>query len=540
MKTNAGEAVDFLNETIASTSFVPTQKKKTTSSGWKRGVQQPPKPDFRELDTDLIIILKYSLNFTDTTTETTIYISVFRYVLADIVTKLGLIVGNKNLGMSNLNEINPANLIADCVKFAPRIFANFKEISAEIGKLFDRAERQDDHVDLYTGDANMLKTSFCLCLEYFMLLFSWKGFVNNHGLLRDCLKALIEEETSSQSIMFYSRHVANKFVLTADQCLHLQPAVFLIKVIEALYNINAENTEIKKKIAAVSGKFLNKKWYNTRGDLDNGKNTNENLDVLIKAYLDGANIKTISGIVSTLQKQISTLQRKEDHLEMLESINKSNFHIFYRNLCHFTLERVKIEVASLTNKQHLILWRTTAILMQGLVDIAKDQDAKANYIAFLQKSNGILKVFLSHGVPILEIMLKSKTDEVVEIFKTLQTTTRFLHHLCCTSKLVKDGSIVAHIPKFKVTLETLIYRVKAALVANDCTEAFWMGNLKNKNLDGQEILTQSSTTTDVESEIAEVEEELPAEDSDEDILGQYEELPGRNNNEEKSASEIYD
>lgn len=96
--------------------------------------------------------------------------------------------------------------------------------------------------------------------------------------------------------------------------------------------------------------------------------------------------------------------------------------------------------------------------MQGLMSVAKAQETKANLIIFFKKCIGILKVFLSDGIPILELMLRSKPDDVVDIFKTMQTTTRFLHHLCCYSKLTKDSSLMAFVPKFRLTLETLVYR----------------------------------------------------------------------------------
>lgn len=47
-----------------------------------------------------------------------------------------------------------------------------------------------------------------------------------------------------------------------------------------------------------------------------------------------------------------------------------------------------------------------------------------------------------------------------------------------------------HIPAAKSVLERLIYSVKGMLVLNNSPAAFWMGNLVNKNLEGQEILSQ--------------------------------------------------
>ncbi|KAI4457342.1 fanconi anemia group d2 protein [Holotrichia oblita] len=533
LKKNTGEAIaSILNDTTASTSatFIPTQKRKTPSStATKRRTQTVPKPEFRELDTDLIILLKYPLNLNEEITPSpviTIHIKVFQYILNDITEKLNLVVNNKNLGMSNLGEINAVSLVTDCVKFAPKVFKNFQIISEELQKMSDKVGNVYDHVDLYTTEAKALKI---------LSIYVW-------SILSSCLIGK-EETSSSQSIKYFCRIIADKFIMSAGECLSLEAVVSFVKIIDALYQFNKENVEIKKKLTGISGDFLNRKWYNHSGDIDAGKLHNLNLDFLIKSYLDGANIKTIAGITETLQTQIKTLQNKDDYLEMMGCINKTNFPVLYKNICHFTLERVKIEIASLTNKEHLILWKTTATIMCGLMNISKIQDNKQNYLSFLQKSNAILKVFLSHGIPILEIMLKSKPDEVVEILRTLQTTTRFLHNLCCTSKLTKDSSIMAHVPKFKETLETLVFRVKAALVANDCTGAFWMGNLKNKCLDGEEILSQRSASTTVdESENGDVEdEELPLDDSedDDDILGQHDETSTRNGD-GRSASEVYD
>lgn len=82
-------------------------------------------------------------------------------------------------------------------------------------------------------------------------------------------------------------------------------------------------------------KLLCKKWFNTNGTLDTGKNANYNVDVLVKAYLSSANTKTISGLVGTLQKQAEKLERKEDFLAMLPSIIKFSYFL-QRTLLSFT------------------------------------------------------------------------------------------------------------------------------------------------------------------------------------------------------------
>lgn len=96
---------------------------------------------------------------------------------------------------------------------------------------------------------------------------------------------------------------------------------------------------MQKKIVSVSEKLLSKRWYNVKGFIDSGKQANLSLDMLIKSYLSSANLKTISGLVGTLQNQVDKLQTNEDCLLMLPSIDKRNFHVFYNGLCTALLQR---------------------------------------------------------------------------------------------------------------------------------------------------------------------------------------------------------
>ena len=47
------------------------------------------------------------------------------------------------------------------------------------------------------------------------------------------------------------------------------------------------------------------------------------------------------------------------------------------------------------------------------------------------------------------------------------------------------------------------------LAANNCVDSFWMGNLKNRDLQGEEILSQASSVTDDEEDSG---DELPEEE----------------------------
>ena len=54
-------------------------------------------------------------------------------------------------------------------------------------------------------------------------------------------------------------------------------------------------------------------------------------------------------------------------------------------------------------------------------------------------------------------------------------------------------SLTRFVPGMRKSLESLVFRVKAMMAANRCTQAFWMGNLKNRDLQGEELLSQVTT-----------------------------------------------
>ena len=105
----------------------------------------------------------------------------------------------------------------------------------------------------------------------------------------------------------------------------------------------------------------------------------------------------------------------------------------------------------------------------------------------------------------------------MELIKSLQLATRFLQSVCSHSKISQDVSLANNVPLLQKSLEVLVFRVKAMLAANDCLDAFVLGNLKNRDLQGEEILSQASVDDDEDREEGEDEEE--AEDSDVELGG---------------------
>lgn len=111
----------------------------------------------------------------------------------------------------------------------------------------------------------------------------------------------------------------------------------------------------------------------------------------------------------------------------------------------------------------------------------------------------------------VEQCIKRNSERVINLLKSLQKTTRYLHCLCCQSKKIQNSSILAQIPFLRQTIETLLLKVQGALVANNCSLECNYGNLKNKNLEGEEILSQALLTAELNSNQDE-EEQFPSDD----------------------------
>jgi hypothetical protein len=95
-------------------------------------------------------------------------------------------------------------------------------------------------------------------------------------------------------------------------------------------------------------------------------------------------------------------------------------------------------------------------------------------------------------MPLLSKRFSSNRDQIVDILQKMQKGTRILQSLCSHCKATKDVTLINAIPTVKKNLERVIFNVKSILEAHRCLKAFWVGNLKSKNLRGEEISSQVS------------------------------------------------
>ncbi|XP_026764220.2 Fanconi anemia group D2 protein [Galleria mellonella] len=399
-----------------------------------------------------------------------------------------------------------AKLISDIL---PKTVDHLKNITFFLDDFIASHNNQDEHVFNLTSEV----MDYITCLEYifnmYTIYFKWIGFKSHHNALLKCSLQTIAftDNTNLVSLKDLVSAAVKHLKKYEKYCLQLTTAVALIELLKSVQEYS-ENTVTLKILRGMAHNFLSQKWLTPDGIPEKGLFFNQSVDKFAALYFINNEIVELKALTIQLANDIKVLKSRNDTLSSLKTISKGNFAILYRNLGTAIHESTKSRLnKGLTNTDHLELWKDVAIILKHMSDIAKTLENRNNLSAFFKKSLPIIKLFLSQGIPILEIQLKNETEEVLEILKILQQSTRFLQSLCCHSRLKKDIVLMSKVPYMRQLLETLIYKVKAALVANKCSEAFWMGNLKNKNIHGEVIASQES-----------IESEQSAENDDEDLL----------------------
>lgn len=192
--------------------------------------------------------------------------------------------------------------------------------------------------------------------------------------------------------------------------------------------------------------------------------------------------------------------------------------MLFRGLCEVLIHSLSAQVSVRGEGDRLKLWESTVNLLNGLLRIVQLVEQPRNFGLFIKHSQLFLKLLLQHGMTVLESIVREDPERLTKFLHELQKVTRFLHQLCCHSKFIKNTAIISYIPSLRETIETLVFRVKALLAANNCHSAFHMGNMVNKDLHGDSIITPVGSFVDEQNS----DEEIPEDDAsvDETVLGE--------------------
>lgn len=408
--------------------------------------------------------------------------------------------GSRKIGFSRLHQ-RAAQEIAHCVVQLLTPMCNHLE---NIHNYFQCLATENcsvaDGPALKVREYHIMSSCYQRLLQIFHGLFAWSGFseLENHRLLYLAVEILANrlkqgerdqsvEELLSQSFSYFQNFHQS---IPSFQC-----ALYLIRLLMVLAEKSRAPSQNKEKIASLAKQFLCRAWP----PAEKSSVFNDQLHALLCIYLEhvDSTLKAIEEIAGVGVPELIS-SPKDASSSTFPTLTRHTFVIFFRVMMAELEKTVKgIEAGTAADSQQvheekLVYWNMAVRDFSILLNLVKVFDSHAVLHACLKYGRLFVEAFLKQCMPLLDFSFKKHREDVLSLLEAFQLNTRLLHHVCGHSKIHQDTGLTSHVPLLKKSLELLVCRVKAMLVLNNCREAFWLGNLKNRDLQGEEILSQNS------------------------------------------------
>uniref|UniRef100_A0A8C4HKK8 FA complementation group D2 n=1 Tax=Dicentrarchus labrax TaxID=13489 RepID=A0A8C4HKK8_DICLA len=377
---------------------------------------------------------------------------------------------DKSVGFSHLQQRSSKDIASCCVELLPTLCSHLENCHNHFQTLLSENNGVVDGPATDIQEHQLMSSGYQLLLQVLNATFSWSGFSQpgQRSLLKKALGVL-----------------AGRL----------------------------------KEGASLAKCFLSQDWVTANGEKERGNKFNEALHTLLSIYLGHVDdvLKAVEEIAGEGIPELLNASKDESSASW-PTLSRQTFLVFYKVLMAVLEKAVrkipacKISDNTEAQSEKLLTWNLAVRDFHILVNLVKVFDSRPVLNVCLKYGRLFLESFLKLGMPLLDNSFKKHKEDVQSLLKTFQLSTRQLHHMCGHSKILQDTSLTNHVPALKKSLELFVYRVKAMLMLNNCQEAFWIGNLKNRNLKGEEILSQRS------QEKEDVDQDDIVDDSDSDTL----------------------
>ncbi|XP_017017550.1 Fanconi anemia group D2 protein homolog [Drosophila kikkawai] len=498
-----------------------------------------PREKYRPMEVGIIMLLveqKFVLNYPLEEEQVGEFLGLLelRFLLEDMVLKLEAAVNGQqdssDTDSLRLHLAKPQDFMCDLLPCLLEVNNHLRTLAEAIDAQLVKVNHVYSNLDLFKEQFNYIRTCFGLCIRLFALYFAWGEWVDKSQaeLLHKSLYQLHSKDQwpalKKKSIPRLATVTFEYFIKYEKSVLNLSTAVQLhrllgglLKVASARFDISQSSFQHAEHSRALCGTLLRRKWFHHSGTVDKGAQCNTYLDELVKGFFKNSTPEQQSELLGQLVEECAILNTKDKALNSFPNFKKANFPLLFRGLCEVLIHSLSAHLSVDKKGDHLQLWESTVGLLNGLLKIVQLVEQPRNFGLFLKHSQIFLKLLLQQGMSALESIVRQDPERLTKFLHELQKVTRFLHQLCCHSKFIKNTAIISYIPALRETIETLVFRVKALLAANNCHSAFHMGNMINRDLHGDSIITPVGSFVGEENS----DEEIPADDTsvDETVLG---------------------
>ncbi|XP_015449231.1 Fanconi anemia group D2 protein isoform X2 [Pteropus alecto] len=442
--------------------------------------------------------------------------------------------GNQNIGFSHLHQRSAQEIARCIVQLMTPMCNHLENIHNYFQCLAAENHGMVDGPGMQVQEYHLMSSCYQRILQIFHGLFAWSGFFQpeNHNLLYLALEVLTnrlkqrEPDQPLEELLSQSFHYLQNFHCSVPS---FQSALYLLRLLMVILEKSTAPAQKKEKIASLARQFLCRLWPN--GEKEKSSIPNDQLHALLGIYLEHTDsvLKAIEEIAGVGVPELIN-SSKDASSSTFPTLTRQTFVIFFRVMMgelEKTVKTIQAGTAADSQQIHeekLLYWNMAVRDFSILINLIKVFDSRPVLHICLKYGRLFVEAFLKQCMPLLDFSFRKHREDVLSLLETFQLDTRLLHHLCGHSKIHQDTKLTKHVPLLKKILELLVCRVKAMLILNNCREAFWLGNLKNRDLQGEEIISQNS-------------QESTANESEDDTSSQVSKSKAVENGEDDEASD---
>ncbi|XP_041834806.1 Fanconi anemia group D2 protein isoform X2 [Melanotaenia boesemani] len=415
---------------------------------------------------------------------------------------------DKSVGFSHLLQRSSKDIVSCCVQLLPALCTHLENCHNHFQTLLSENNGVVDGPATDLQEHQLMSSGYQLLLQVLNTTFSWSGFSQpgQRSLWKKALGVLagrIKEGGAELSLEQLVKHSFEYLLNFRSTMPNLSTALCLSQLLSTVSEKGGNSAAYRAQSASLAQHFLSQVWVTASGERERGNKFNEALHALLSIYLVHVD-DVLKAVEEIAGKGIPELinAAKDESSASWPTLSRQTFLVFYKVLMAELDKAVRKIPASKINdsteaqSEKLLTWNLAVRDFHIMVNLVKVFDSRPVLNVCLKYGRLFLESFLKLGMPLLDYSFKKHKEDVQSLLKTFQLSTRQLHHMCGHSKINQDTNLTNHVPALKKSLELFVYRVKAMLALNNCQEAFWIGNLKNRNLKGEEILSQRSQGSD--------------------------------------------
>ncbi|CAG8441668.1 4041_t:CDS:10 [Acaulospora colombiana] len=413
--------------------------------------------------------------------------------------------GSKHDGFTLISRLSSLDVVTQVATgFVPHLLNLLSSICEELSNDGDVEKEEDEH--------EILLRCLELILEIIHRLISWPELKSpdNKEILIIVMKQLgsmVQPSPSSESTLgsldILQRAASNTFKYFQDFVPRLPTvnlAILFHKILIKVTELSPDSRKLAEMSGDIARGFVSRQWNDVK------KLNSESVIYLVQKDVRHSS-NPMERIASYATSIFSPNEAHEDDpTELYPLLNNETLPYFYKALFMELVEVLRnFQPGNFEHNADIMSHITsTVVCFQNFVLFIKIKHKRAILSVALKYGRSFIDMFLKKMLPLMDKNFSTYREEIISIIGTFQKSTRRLQALCNHVKVHKESQLAAMVPLVKRSLEIVIFQVKAMIQNNGCPpETFFLGELKHRDIEGQEITSYQNDEQNLEKDESE-------------------------------------